>query len=441
MIARLALAVFFAATCASAQLVDIATDVTDPNNFDDSEPSIAVNPRNPRQIAVVAFSGSTWGNGKLAPIWQSNDGGANWTRNNVLPAPVAASGAIGDQTIAYGADGRLFVATLGTGINKPRCFIFRPIVGGYAAGAAFGDDQPIIGTDNTAGLFANRRYTTWLDFAGAPSRSWVSRSSDDGMTVSSVGAGATLIGGQTNSNAGTRIAVAPNGHVFIVYEANPPVPVMNNFRTATYRVSRSDDGGATWDANGATGVPVHAGTMQAWYAPSWGDAKNGGKTARLLSSNHWIAVNPANGQVWVVFTTKDASGFGQIYATRSLNEGVTWSPATRITDGTHHSGFPVIAVASNGVLGVLYVDYDNSGVQTVYRQRFARSFDSGVTWTQTILQSFTTQSLSNGINNFLWGDYEGLTAAGTMFYGVFTGKSIGRANVQFDPIFFRMPAF
>ena len=105
---------FAGALAARAQvLVDIANDLTDPNNMDDSEPSIAVKPLDPQQIAVVAFSGSQWGNGKLAPVWMSRDGGQTWSRNAVLPAPVPGSGAVGDQIVAYGVDGRLFVATLG----------------------------------------------------------------------------------------------------------------------------------------------------------------------------------------------------------------------------------------------------------------------------------------------------------------------------------------
>jgi hypothetical protein len=48
--------------------------------------------------------------------------------------------------------------------------------------------------------------------------------------------------------------------------------------------------------------------------------------------------------------------------------------------------------------------------------------------------------LANAASGFLWGDYEGITAQGNKFYGVFTGKSIGRTTQQLDPIFFTAPA-
>src|SRR5439155_11855388 len=54
-----------------------------------------------------------------------------------------------------------------------------------------------------------------------------------------------------------------------------------------------------------------------------------------------------------------------------------------------------------------------------------------------ILQSMDPGPLVNAASGFLWGDYEGLTAARNTFYGVFTGASDGRATPQLDPMFFR----
>lgn len=90
-----------------------------------------------------------------------------------------------------------------------------------------------------------------------------------------------------------------------------------------------------------------------------------------------------------------------------------------------------------GVVGVLYVDYDDSGTATIFRHRFARSFNRGLTWSERNLQSMDPEPLANAYNEWLWGDYEGLTAAKNIFYGVFTGESSGRTTPQLDPIFFR----
>src|SRR5262249_17310636 len=115
----------------------------------------------------------------------------------------------------------------------------------------------------------------------------------------------------------------------------------------------------------------------------------------------------------------------------------SWN-SRRVTDGKHHSAYPNVAVTDGGVVGVLYIDFDDSGPETIFRHRFAHSPDNGVTWDDRILQSMNPGKLMNGTDEFLWGDYEGLAALGDTFYGVFTGESIGRAERQLDPIFFKL---
>jgi hypothetical protein len=413
------------AATAQAQLVDIATNLTDPNNLVDAEPSIAINPTNPKQIAVVSFSGGwSQATGLRGPVWMSTNGGASWTKDLVLVAPTAASTGSGDQAVVFSNTGQLFLSQLAMGVNVPRCFFYRPSGANWIAGAPFGDDQPMIGS---AG---GTRVSPWLNFALAPERSMVERTANNGVAVNQATVGAAAFANRT-----TRVAVGPNNQIYIIYKTREAAPV-GNFQQSTFRVARSFDLGVTWNT---PGIPVHPGTVMTWFTSSWGNAKNGGKVARARSSDAWIAVHPTTNTVWVVFCKRDPSGLGQIYASRSTTSGSTWSPPVRVTDGMRNSAYPEVAVTANGTVGVLYVDFNDSGEQTVYSHRFARSFDSGATWTQTLLQSFRTQELSNGTSGFLWGDYEGVTANGNTFFGVFTGKSIGRAVVQFDPIFFKIP--
>ena len=408
-----------------AQLVDIANNATDPSNLVDAEPSIAVNPLNPNDIAVVSFSGG-WSSasGLKGPVWRSTNGGATWTKQLVLVAPSAASTGSGDQNIVFTKSGVLLLSQLGMGLGVPRCFFYRPSAGNFVAGAAYGDDQPMIGSAGGTTV------SPWLNFALAPERSTVERTTNLGVTVA-----AATVGSAAFANRTTRVAVGPNNQIYVIYKTREAAPV-GNFQQSTFRVVRSLDFGVTWNT---PGVPVHPGTVMTWFTNSWGNAQNGGKVGRARSSDAWIAVHPSTNAVWVVFCKRDASGKGQIFASRSTNSGASFSAPVRVSDGTLNSAYPEIAVTANGTIGVLYLDFNDSGSQTVYTYRFARSFDSGATWSRVGLQSFRTQELSNGVSGFLWGDYLGLTAVGNMFFGVFTGKSIGRAVVQFDPIFFRMP--
>jgi photosystem II stability/assembly factor-like uncharacterized protein len=99
----------------AANLVDIATDNTDRTNREDAEPSVAVDPSNPRNISVIAMSGALgggWLTGNNAIVWQSTDGGATWQPREIIVPPAQGRSGPHDQTIAYDSAGNLFVAAL-----------------------------------------------------------------------------------------------------------------------------------------------------------------------------------------------------------------------------------------------------------------------------------------------------------------------------------------
>jgi hypothetical protein len=437
----LLLVVAMPAARAAATIKDIATDATDPSNLSDTEPSIAVNPANPLEIAVVSFS-EGWGPGDMAPVWRSNDGGVSWTKVFQLPQPNPSSFAPGDQKIAFDASGNLYVAELAKGMTPPRLFVYRQTGAATApltVGAVYGstnDDQPHLDVDHSnTSTFLNRLYSPWLNFGVALPQSTVSYSTNFGATMTDVAAGDN----SSFPNRTTRIALAPDGKAYIIYKTREG-SAGGNFENVHFYVRRSDDGGLTWTANGGTsGVSVHgASTVQTFFTNSFGNLAKG-KVARARSSDAWIATDPGSGDVYAAYVSKDGSGFGQIFVARSIDQGVNWT-SVRVTDGTHHSAYPEVAVAANGAVGVLYIDYDDSGAATIFRHHFARSFDHGANWTDEILQSMDPGPIINAASEFLWGDYEGLTAIGDTFYGVFTGQSTGRATSQLDPIFFKESA-
>jgi hypothetical protein len=422
---------------AGATIKDMATDANDPSNLGDTEPSIAVNPINPQEIAVVAFS-EPWDPNDpavMAPVWKSRDGGVTWNKIRQIPRPAPGAGGPFDQKIAFDAAGNLYVAEIG----GSACFVYRQTGGPDApltVGAAYGVDQPHLDVDKSASSgFFNRLYSPWLNFGVAPEQSTVSNSTNFGAMMSDVAAGDN----SSFANRTTRIALAPDGKAYIIYKTREG-SAGGNFENVHFYVRRSDDGGVTWTANGGTsGVSVHgASAVQTFFTNAFGNLAKG-KVARARSSDAWIATDPGSGDVYAAYVSKDGSGFGQIFVARSTDQGVTWTSA-RVTDGTHHSAYPEVAVAVNGAVGVLYIDYDDSGASTIFGHHFARSFDHGVNWTVELLQSMDPGPLANAASGFLWGDYEGLTAVGHTFYGVFTGQSTGRATSQLDPIFFKESA-
>lgn len=417
--------------CGVLFIKDIATDALDPNNRADTEPSIAVNPLNTREIAIVAFS-ENWNPTTGAPVWKSSDRGRTWRKVFQIGQP-AASGGPGDQKLDFDPEGRLHVAELDFSLFD---YVYRSTAGPdapLAFGAAYGNDQPHLVVDGfPTSPFKGRLYSPFLDFTQPNPRSTVCWSVDRGVTMNCVGVGNNA----TFPNRTTRIAVAPNGKVYVVYKIREGLVPGTPFENVHFTVQRSDDGGVTWTGLGLPGVSVHgAPQVQTFFTTVFGNPAKG-KVARARSSDAWIATDPMNGDVYVAYVQRAATGFAQIYVARSTDEGATWT-STRVTDGTHHSAYPEVAVTKRGIVGVLYVDYDDSGPVTIFRHRFVRSFNRGLTWSDRLLQNMDPGPLANAASGFLWGDYEGLGAVRNTFYGVFTGASEGRTTPQLDPIFFR----
>ncbi len=420
--------------CGMLFIRNVATDALDPSNLADTEPSIAVNSQNTREIAIVTFS-ENWTPTTGAPVWKSDDRGWTWRKAFQLGQPAAGQGGPHDQKLDFDAEGRLHVAELAIGLGIFD-YVYRQTAGPdfpLVPGMAYGDDQPHLAVDRSpASPFKGRLYSPWLDFSQPNPRSSVCWSADRGVTMNCVGVGNNAM----FPNRTTRVAVAPNGKVYVVYKIREGL-VAGGFENVHFTVQRSDDGGVTWAGLGPTGVSVHGPPqVQTYFTNTFGNLAKG-KVARARSSDAWIATDPVNGDVYVAYARRDASGFGQIYVARSTDQGATWT-STRVTDGTHNSAYPEIAVTKRGIVGVLYVDYDDSGPATIFRHRFARSFNRGQTWPSSqILQAMNPGPLANAASGFLWGDYEGLTSERNTFYGVFTGESSGRTIPQLDPIFFR----
>src|SRR5262249_55238062 len=79
----------------------------------DSEPNLAVNPSNTRQIAASAFTPDPRG-GPNAPIYISTDGGQSWMLNLIVPGSAGDPDGFGtnDITLRFGSSNVLYAAIL-----------------------------------------------------------------------------------------------------------------------------------------------------------------------------------------------------------------------------------------------------------------------------------------------------------------------------------------
>ncbi|MGC1780966.1 MAG: sialidase family protein [Acidobacteriaceae bacterium] len=170
------------------------TTLTMPGSF--SEPSVAVNPANPRQV-VVAYQNQ-------ASIAYSRDAGAHWqAASNTAPRNFKVSG---DVSVTYDKQGHAILCYIafdklgtfnywGHAANTNGIFIHRSLDGGKTWEPSpiivsqqekrlvtpF-EDKPYIVADTSRGPHAGNLYIAWTRWGLVDSRMVFSRSTDDGKT-------------------------------------------------------------------------------------------------------------------------------------------------------------------------------------------------------------------------------------------------------------------
>src|SRR5215468_10529784 len=443
-------------------IVDAVVNNTDPNltntdTFNDGETSISVNPTNPNEVVVTAFSGG-WG--ANAPLWQSTDGGNIWTKQFTIPAPpgIAAGGCPCDQAVDYGTanqmSGTFLVSDIfsGTttnpasaaawnwlviaGVTQPTNFNNSPPPGGV--------DQPwlLVNGDPTIPAQDNV-YTAYDDFTngsncvGDACIERVSASygvNPPNFTVDNQSGTAT-----GSINPGHRLAVDPrNGFVYSLFQRN--IAAGNGgSKNIDYMLNRSIDGGATWTLNGNAGGIVVANGDSTQPQPKFGTVN------ALLGGVDHAAVDPTNGDVYYAYGNRDAATGNDRLAIRRIQDngggGVTVGPEHFVT-GQVEAAIPSVAVASNGIVGVFYYTFDGlSGGIPSFSAHLAQSSDHGVTFSDQVLLSFLSSATDNGDNRQrVLGDYMQMKAVSNCFFGSFTGNGVpfGRPVANHDPIFFNV---
>ncbi|MFD9507837.1 Ig-like domain repeat protein [Streptomyces mirabilis] len=453
-----------------------------------NEPSIAINPANPKQIAITRFNFNFWQNGN-ADLLYSDDGGISWKEESTVPTPGLTDAPNGpyDQSIDYGRDGRLYGAFLAcsapvTGPPAvPECNTLRVATGsttdptnasswswkdspgGASSGTRTNVDQPwlLVNRDDVTANQDNA-YTAYQDFGGNPdARVAVYR----GANTANVSA--DNIAGTMNplaTNGGLRLAKDPrNGTMYALYQQSTgtlqPNSVLNNQPVnVTYRLNRSIDGGQHWTLNGNNdGVAVDTVNSDQGLGYKFGSVN------ALLGGVDHAAVDPSNGDVYVVYGA-DVSGNNQLRIRRLTDNGsggLNVGAATNISTSTN-AALPSVAVLDDGTIGVLYTTFDgnNTAGFPTFSAQLARSTDHGATFTDTLLQTFSSpEQTQTGCDTRpqppnpnppdltcarqrVLGDYQQLKSVGNTFYGTFPGNTAGANPTSTPPIhalFFSVP--
>ncbi len=378
-----------------------------------TEPSVAVNPHNPLQVAV-AYQDN-------AHIAYSSDEGKTWSN-----APGVESKdykVSGDVSVAYDKHGHAVLCymafdKLGTfnywahNATRNGLFVRRSLDGGKTwegrdipiiqhptePGIPW-EDKPYIVVDDSAGPHAGNIYVGWTRWTLSDSQILLSRSTDDGKTWSSPIELDTHRGLPRDDNGaleGFSGVVAADGTLFVVWSGGDHI-----------WLTSSRDGGVTFEPPSEI-----IDTAPIMFQVQGVSRSNGFPVIAIDPRRSWLYV------AWSDYRNGDVD----VFCSNSRDGGRTWSAPTRVNSDQVHNGadqfFHWLAVDPiTGAAYAVFYDRRNDAGNRRPVIVLARSTDGGesfinYTWSQTPFDP----------RGVFMGDYTGITALNGRVYGVWTEK-------------------
>ena len=397
----------------------------------DSEPNLAVNPANPKQIAASAFTPDPMG-GANAPIYLSSDGGATWSLNTIVPS--AGGIGTGDITLRFaGTSNRLFTSILDGGTGA-----FEVHRTADAASAAVmttletraNEDQPYVQAATVmggAGAGTDRVYIGVNDFNAPGGKTATMEQTLDGGAAAPTFASVRIEKRSTSGQNGPQVRPAVHGDGTIYAAFYRWITTSGSFPANTFVVTNAEAIVVRDDAWGSGATPYSAlvdtdglagrrvATALTFPFNQTGVAANG---QERWGGDISIAVDPRNSSVvYLAYTNVVASAY-TLHVVRSLDRGVTWS-AVLLTAGNAKNG--ALAINSLGSVALIYQQFTGSGATQRWETHLRQS-SNGTAWSDTVLCTTLSQAPARTFSPYL-GDYVHMMAVGKDYYGIFSAAN------------------
>lgn len=378
------------------------------------EPSITVNPANPRNIVGTWKQDVGPDSTRSDLVASSLDGGRTWRRSTIPGLSKCTGGTAdggSDPWVSAGLDGTVYFSGLaphfqaGTPLNA--VVVSRSRDGGrtWRVPATIsppdheGNEMPAI---TASPRHPRRAYVVWADFATAGIE--FSTTTNRGASWSapvvvdpSIPEAIDLV---------PRLVVLPSGTLVTVFARAEFAIGLGKIYAA-----RSLDGGASWTAP----VEVLAAPLAGFFDPETGE-----ELPQPQFEN--VAVAP-DGSVYITVEANTSPSTGTISVSRSRDEGASWTQVTSPGVGAY-AFEPAIAVDSHGTVGITWYDLrnDRPGDGALRADVwFASSRDGGWSWQQTHVAGPTDLRTGALPRQNHVGEYQGLAAMGHRgFAAIFT---------------------
>jgi len=364
-----------------------------------NEPSLAVDPTDPRRMAIGWRQFDTVLSNFRQGGWAyTEDGGKSWTFAGVLePAPDVEFAS--DPVLDADSQGNFYYYSLQSerGPGEWACYLYKSFDGGLSWPQevyAFGGDKQWMTIDRSGGVGDGHFYAWWSSYYTCCDGQFT-RSTDGGLNFLSP----IWIPG--DPMWGT-LTVGPDGEVFVGgYD----------FWSSEFVVARSSN------AQYAGATPTFDIGKQVELGGSW--SGHAGPNPGGLLGQVWIACDhsegPSRGNVYMLCSV-DPPGSDplDVKFARSTDGGNTWSSPIRINDdpqGSHrYQWFSALAVAPNGRIDVIWNDTRSSLADDVSELYYACSTDEGVTWSENTPLSPAFDSHAGWPDQNKIGDYYDLVS-------------------------------
>jgi len=399
-------------------------------NSTQSENSIFVDPNNNETVLNSNNStqnpvGSLYG----ANDFFSFDAGGTWG-GEVYGAGGNNSG---DPATCIGTDGRWYVGYIASGGGQGVSYSDdQGNTWTKKTVTTSSSDKNHLWIDNKVGSpHENYLYDSWVEFSGSNSNDIVvQRSIDNGESWESK----INISNEVNAgshNQGVNLSTGPNGEVYAVWAVYDGWP--QDEKAIGY--AKSLNGGETWEPSIRI-IDNIRGIRNSEVPQNM--RCNSFPTAAVDCSN-----GASSGNIYVVWTNIGVPGVNtgndrDIYLIKSTDDGNNWSEPIRVNQDEIGQGkahyFPWIAVdPSNGIISIVF--YDNRNTSANQAEAWvAVSADEGETWEDFKVSdvSFTPSPIP-GLAGGYFGDYLGITALDGKVYPCWTDNRSGHAMTYVSP--------